>query len=103
MIQGSEREFKWFNCVGCGKHLAKIIQPNGLIEIKFSHGKGRQFRILIHGSADYTCQHCGIHNVIAFLKYSQFKPINNNGKKYVQKQALEAAKSTNNNLSLKGR
>ena len=101
MIQNSDKEFRWFNCVGCGKHLAKIIQPNGLIEIKFSHGKNKQFRILIHGSAEYTCQHCGIHNVIAFLKRSLFVPINSNGKKYAVKKALEA--ENNINPSLKGR
>lgn len=87
-----EQNFKWFNCIGCRKHLAKIIQPHGLIEIKFAHGKNKQFRMLIHGSLDYTCPHCGIHNIIAFLKYNQFKPINDNGKKYVQDKAQEAVK-----------
>lgn len=96
MIQKSktetEQNFKWYNCVGCRKHLAKIIQPNGLIEVKFSHGKNKQFRMLIHGSTDYTCPHCGAHNIIAFLKFNKFTPMNENGKRYINYKAQEAIK-----------
>lgn len=87
-----ERNFKWFNCVGCRKHLAKIIQPNGLIEIKFSHGKSKQFDMLIHGSIDYKCPHCSTRNIMSFIRFNQFRPVNDNGKRYADFKAQEAAK-----------
>lgn len=82
------RNFKWFNCVNrdCGKHLAKIIQPSGLIEIKNGHGKSKKFEIAIYGSVNYTCPHCNTKNIIGFVhRPSHFRPVNENGQAYQKK------------------
>lgn len=92
------KDFKWFNCVNpsCRKHLAKILQPNGLIEIKFGHGKNKKFDIVIHGSLRYTCPHCSTPNIIAFIdRKILFKPVNDNGIKYSKN--IKALEANNNN------
>lgn len=75
MIQEENKTFKWFNCVNqsCHRHLAKILYPTGLIEIKFTHGKKNEFHIKIQGAAELTCPHCGRKNVISFINLPRLK------------------------------
>lgn len=76
MKQNENSGFKWFNCINerCHSHLAKILFPKGVIEIKYSHGKNHASTIRIHGAAELTCPHCGRKNVISFINLPRLKP-----------------------------